>query len=153
MVPNGYVPIEFPACRYHATEKPRIVRSQAEADALGPGWFDTPAKCIDTVAGQPKPPVEHELSLWKADWRKVVSEMRKLTSLERLSEIAAIEERNPKVKGGRDQVLNVIRARAKEITKAQAEAAQAEAEAADAAAKAQAESEPEVAAPEEAPGQ
>lgn len=27
---------------YHATEKPRVVRSAEDAAALGPEWFDSP---------------------------------------------------------------------------------------------------------------
>lgn len=33
----------YPSWRYHATEKACIVQNQAESDALGPGWSDTPA--------------------------------------------------------------------------------------------------------------
>ena len=33
----------FPSWRYHATERARIVNSEAEDNALGPAWADSPA--------------------------------------------------------------------------------------------------------------
>jgi len=39
---------DYPACRYSATGSV-MVRSKAEDDALGPGWFDSPKK-VGTVA-------------------------------------------------------------------------------------------------------
>lgn len=41
---------------YHATNGVRVVRSQAEADALGPDWFDSPKKATAAAADADTPP-------------------------------------------------------------------------------------------------
>lgn len=38
----------YPAFYYHQTEKPKIVRNEAERLALGGGWVDSPAKLAAT---------------------------------------------------------------------------------------------------------
>ena len=43
----------FPAWKYHATEPAVVVNNEAELDALGDGWADTPA-AFETVA-EPEP--------------------------------------------------------------------------------------------------
>lgn len=53
---NYHVPVKYPAYRYHATEAPRRVESPEDEAALGPGWFDSPAKASGEVpAGAPAP--------------------------------------------------------------------------------------------------
>ncbi|MCX6550364.1 MAG: hypothetical protein NTY02_05035 [Acidobacteria bacterium] len=42
----------YPSWRYHATEPARIVQTQAESEALGPGWSDSAAP---VVASPPVP--------------------------------------------------------------------------------------------------
>ena len=46
--------ITGPTWLYHKTQPPRIIATQAEYDALGPGWVDTPA--IFTVEVRPETP-------------------------------------------------------------------------------------------------
>ena len=41
--------ILFPSWRYHATESACIVQNEAESDALGPGWSNTPGGAPDPV--------------------------------------------------------------------------------------------------------
>jgi hypothetical protein len=41
---------EFPKWKYHASEKALIVDDQAAEEALGLGWFDTPAEALDAAA-------------------------------------------------------------------------------------------------------
>jgi hypothetical protein len=36
--------MEFPTFRYHREKEPKIFKNQAEIDAAGPGWVDSPAK-------------------------------------------------------------------------------------------------------------
>jgi hypothetical protein len=43
----------FPAWLYHRTENPRLVRSSAELEALGPDWADTPAKFAEAAPAAP----------------------------------------------------------------------------------------------------
>lgn len=38
---------QYPACRYHATEPPRIIQSAAEE---AEGWYDSPTKCEPSTA-------------------------------------------------------------------------------------------------------
>ena len=56
---SEYVPIPYPACRYHPTQPAIVVRSEAEALALGPEWVDSPAKVstatLPTHVGRPDP--------------------------------------------------------------------------------------------------
>jgi len=49
--------IIFPSWRYHASLPACIVADQAESDALGAGWYDSPAKCMPDVTALPAPPV------------------------------------------------------------------------------------------------
>jgi hypothetical protein len=45
----------FPAWLYHRTENPRLVRSSAELEALGPDWADTPAPAAPAIEEIPAP--------------------------------------------------------------------------------------------------
>ena len=40
---NAYVPIPWPAWRYHPRQLARVFKSQEEVDAAGPGWVDSPS--------------------------------------------------------------------------------------------------------------
>jgi hypothetical protein len=46
-----------PSVFYHPTQGKRVVTSQDEQDALGPGWFDSPGKAV-APAGEPAAPVD-----------------------------------------------------------------------------------------------
>jgi len=48
--------MSWPSWRYHKEIKPegKIVRSDAEFEALGPGWVDTPAKFESEPQEEPK---------------------------------------------------------------------------------------------------
>lgn len=35
--------MSYPMWKYHKTNEPKLVHSEAEEKALGPGWADTPA--------------------------------------------------------------------------------------------------------------
>lgn len=52
----------FPRIYYHPTEPSRIFESQAELDAAGPGWVQTPTEAADAAASAtpPAPPTEDE---------------------------------------------------------------------------------------------
>ena len=39
----------YPCWRYHATEEPRRVVDEAGEAALGPGWYDSPAKAAASL--------------------------------------------------------------------------------------------------------
>lgn len=54
-MPHVHVP--YPSCRYHATEPAKLVRSEEEDKALGPGWHDSPLKCVKP---EPKSEEKHE---------------------------------------------------------------------------------------------
>jgi hypothetical protein len=124
-IPTGYVPKKFPAFRYHPTAGKRIVSSQAESDALGPEWFDTPAAFRESAApvlppsraeAIAAPPSAEAQSVWNTGWKKVAAKVAEMTSLEKLAIVAKIERANPKVKGGRDHLLAAIDARVRELT-------------------------------------
>lgn len=49
----------FPAWKYHVTLPAVIVQTPAEAEALGPDWYDHPDQCPAPVAYVPlEPPVK-----------------------------------------------------------------------------------------------
>jgi hypothetical protein len=52
---RGYVPQQFPAFVFHASEAPRKLADAAELAALGPGWHDTPEKATNAAVEQPQP--------------------------------------------------------------------------------------------------
>lgn len=47
----------YPVWRYHATKAACIVTTEAEDEALGAGWVDSPAKVTAPDAEPPPPPV------------------------------------------------------------------------------------------------
>ena len=44
---DGYIP--YPKFLYHATESARIVKSEAEHQAIGAGWYESPVEAIEPV--------------------------------------------------------------------------------------------------------
>jgi hypothetical protein len=57
---SEYVPIPYPACRYHPTRPAIVVASEAEDAALGPGWVDHPSKFPKAKPSNPEPTPEPE---------------------------------------------------------------------------------------------
>jgi len=45
----------FPSCRYKDGEPPVIIQTQAESDALGPGWTNSPCPITPPVLWDPEP--------------------------------------------------------------------------------------------------
>lgn len=50
----------YPAFYYHQTEKPKIVRNEAERLALGEGWVDSPAKLVATPSVEGTEVIENQ---------------------------------------------------------------------------------------------
>ena len=71
-----YVPIPFPAWWYHATEPARVVQDEAEAAAVGEGWYSSP----DGVGAKHTPEVaplsERDALLAEAEARGVEVDRR-----------------------------------------------------------------------------
>lgn len=114
-----YVPVPFPSWRYHKSQPARIVQTQADSDALGPEWADSPA------AFAPKPAVPHvpakndlpesvpekhdqaaELHGTKAP--EVIAAIEQATDLHKLTELDLMERAHPTRSGGRRMVLKAI---------------------------------------------
>jgi len=62
----------WPSWRYHPVHEPRIFQSQAELDAAGPGWVDSPAKF-----GKPTHPTSEELAQMQSPVKGRLSKLQK----------------------------------------------------------------------------
>ena len=123
--------IEYPKWLYSRTEKPRIVKDQAEHLALGPGWFESPADVAkgapaaatsaptdpppapvapvtadpDAAVTQPSAEDAEAAALYKATVAAVVEKL-KGSSEATLKHVQALEAQNPK--GARSGVMKAI---------------------------------------------
>lgn len=52
--------LEFPKWRYHATKSALIVDDKAAEEALGLGWYDTPAEAAANAEPEDEPAKEDE---------------------------------------------------------------------------------------------
>jgi len=122
----------FPSYRYHATLKPCLVQSPEESDALGPEWADSPAAWLTPttpIATADPAPVaadpastdptmsdgDRAASLYNAKGHEVVGMVRMMTDRDKLQAVREMEERNPRVTGGRPKVIGAIEARLAEL--------------------------------------
>lgn len=71
-----YVPIPFPAWWYHATEPARVVQDEAEAMALGEGWFPSPGAVLQAPVERVRMLDEREVLLAEAAARGVEVDRR-----------------------------------------------------------------------------
>lgn len=106
-----YVYQAFPAWWYHASEKPKLVRSPEELEALGSEWHDTPAPWnLPEVEDGPTQDAR-QLELYAESVFSVIEGVNRMDDEDLLKQVQTWELANPKYSGGRKMVLKAIEER------------------------------------------